>query len=76
MIISWKNDKHFSPVIFFNETLNLVDSIKFVGININSKMDWSDHIIKVAKWAEQMLGIMVKSQKCLPSNALSSTKPE
>jgi len=72
MIISRKKDITFNPIIFFNETLTPVDSIKLVGVNISSKMDWSDHINKVAKRAGQTLGIMRKTRKILPPSALST----
>ena len=71
MLVSRKKDKDLPPVRFFNETLSPINSIKLVGINISSKMDWKDHINKVAKRAGQMLGIMRKSRKLLPVSALS-----
>ena len=71
MIVSRKADKSFPPIKFFNESLSQVDSIKLVGVNISSKLDWNEHVNKISKRAGQMLGIMRKSRKLLPPCALS-----
>ena len=73
MTVSRKKDKATLPnLCFLDETLREVNIIKLVGIIITDKLNWGDHVDKLAKRAGQHLGIIRKAKHILPPTALAS----
>ena len=52
--------------------LDRVYTTKFLGIMIDDKLSWKDHIIYVSKKISKGLGIIQKARKCLKSETLLS----
>jgi hypothetical protein len=48
----------------------LKESVKYLGIQIDRKLDWKDHITKVTSKLNQHLGVMKFAKKSLSQNAL------
>ena len=52
--------------------LDRVYTTKFLGIMIDDKLSWKDHIIYISKKISKGLGIIQKARKCLNSDTLLS----
>ena len=53
-----------------NETLERVYSTKFLGVLIDSKMNWKCHVHHINNKLSKCIGIMVKARKNLPKSSL------
>ena len=53
-----------------NETLGRVYSTKFLGVLIDSKMNWKCHVHHINNKLSKCIGIMVKARKNLPKSSL------
>ena len=54
-----------------DRTINQVKSIKFLGIHIDNRLSFNDHIANLAKKKlAQTIGIMYKMSSFVPSNIL------
>jgi hypothetical protein len=74
MTVSRKKDKAVFPTLrFLDEDLHPANSIKLLGININDKLNWGEHVDKLAKRAGQRLGILRKARHILPTSALATS---
>jgi hypothetical protein len=73
MTVSRKKDKAVFPTLrFLDEDLHPASSIKLLGININDKLNWGEHVDNLAKRAGQRLGILRKARHILPTSALAT----
>ena len=53
------NDKHYKgSVLYEHVELERVVNIKFLGVNINNKLDWSNQINKVARSLTSLSGVL------------------
>ena len=53
-----------------DRTINQVKSIKFLGIHIDNRLSFNDHIANLARKLSQTIGIMYKMSSFVPSNIL------
>ena len=47
-----------------------VDTIKFLGVHIDSKLNWSDHISSIATQVSRGIGVLSKLKYTLPRKIL------
>ena len=57
-------------IIFGNTPLEQVSSIKFLGVCVDNKLSWKNHINNICKTISRNIGIMNKLKHYLPSSAL------
>ena len=55
---------------FLNSSISANDQIKYLGITIDSKLNFEEHISIVAKKISRSLGVMCKLRNVLPPKAL------
>ena len=72
MTISRKNVTEDTEVSFLGENLKSSNDIKLLGVLINKTLNWSTHVDKIAKRAEQYLGILCKAKKFLEPVGLAT----
>ena len=66
-----KNRKDSSPDIMISGTkINQVDKAKFLGVIIDSKLNWSDHTKHVIKKISKGIGIIIKARKYFNQDTL------
>ena len=54
------------------EIVSEVNNTKFLGIVIDNKLNWSEHIYMIKKKASRGLGILCKARKCLSVSVLTT----
>ena len=57
-------------VILNDNVIELVDSTKFLGLEIDTKLSWKQHISHICKILARNVGVMNKLNPFLPSNIL------
>lgn len=57
-------------VNFNNVPIHTVDSIKYLGITLDSKLNWKDHINNIHKSVAPVIGLIRKFSSFLPRSAL------
>ena len=57
------NYNEYCSVAFNNNAIEKVDSIKFLGIILDSKLSWNDHIQLVTRNVSRSIGILYRVQK-------------
>ena len=73
MLFSGKKLENHSPnIVIEGIALSRVYSTKFLGIIIDDKLTWKDHITYVSKKISKGLGVIRKARKCLNSETLLS----
>jgi hypothetical protein len=48
------------------EDLSTVQTAKYLGVNINSKLSWNDHIAAITKKAHNTIGFLQRNISCCP----------
>ena len=73
MIFSGKKyEDHLINLHIEGNSLERVYKSKFLGVVIDDKLTWKDHILHVSKKVSKGLGIILKARKCLNNNTLLS----
>ena len=49
-------------------TIKEVSSVKYLGVTINSKLNWSEHIARITSKASSVLGFLQRNFKQCPTN--------
>ena len=62
-------------IITNNQILTKVNSIKHLGIIVDHKLNWLDHITYVKAKISKRIGIMYKARKYLSKNSLKNVYP-
>jgi len=52
-----------------NEEIKTVDNLKLLGVRIDSKLDFTDHISSICKKASQRVGVLMKLRNLIPTKA-------
>ena len=52
-----------------NEEIKTVDTLKLLGVRIDSKLDFTDHISSICKKASQRVGVLMKLRNLIPTKA-------
>ena len=52
-----------------NEEIKTVDDLKLLGVRIDSKLDFTDHISSICKKASQRIGVLMKLRNLIPTKA-------
>ena len=65
------NANNFS-LSFLNHKLEKVDKCKFLGIYINSNLDWNDQLLHVKKLVSQAIGTLYALKSVVPQKILRS----
>ena len=70
-MINFNSNKHPNNIISFNDTLiNNVYNYKYLGINLDSKLDFKNHIIKLNNKLSQIQFLISKLSKFIKTNSL------
>ena len=67
---SRKNIKINFDVLINNEIINKVECTKFLGVLIDSKLTWCNHISYLKRKISKGIGILCKLRKCFSSSTL------
>jgi hypothetical protein len=59
---AWRIPRH-RQVHFFGQPMQWVDTARYLGVNLNSRLTWGSHIVQVRKKASKRLGVL----GCLPN---------
>ena len=65
-------DNSSMDIIMENHILTKVNSIKYLGIIVDHKLNWLDHITYVKAKISKRIGIMYKARKYLNKNSLKT----
>ena len=68
--ISLSNLPHNLSISFDNSEIPPLDSINILGLEINNKMSWKDHIVGLARSASKKLGILFRFRRFFSSEQL------
>ena len=52
-----------------NEEIKTVDNLKLLGVRIDSKLNFTDHISSICKKASQRIGVLMKLRNLIPTKA-------
>ena len=64
-----KIDKH--PIVTMdNVCLNKIESLKYLGMIINHKLNWTSHIAHVKNKMSKGVGIMLRARNCVAKKCL------
>ena len=55
--------------MIFTHDINTTNSLKLLGVTIDSELNFSEHINKICKKASQKIGILMKLKNLIPTNA-------
>lgn len=66
-------DMNHPQLIFQGHPLPEEECLTLVGVKINKRLSWNDHIRSIATKAEQRLGALLRCSKILPPSALLMT---
>ena len=58
------------PILINNIPISRVSSTKFLGVTIDEKLSWSDHISATAKIIARNIGVMAKLRSFLPQPSM------
>ena len=71
MIFSYRD--HFrltGPVVIGREVVSQTTCVRFLGINLDCKLNFSDHVTHIARKISHSLGVFLKLRDCFPLNIL------
>ena len=64
MAISFtKSQQEFEPILINDDALEVVDSVKLLGLNISSDLTWNIHINEILKKASKRLCFLVQLKR-------------
>ena len=52
-----------------NEEIKTVDNLKLLGVTIDSKLNFTDHISSIFKKASQRIGVLMRLGNLIPTKA-------
>ena len=64
--------KHNVTIKINNKAINEKESIKYLGVIVDSTLSWKQHIISLTKKIARTIGIMYKLQPFLPLNVMKN----
>ena len=67
-----KPSKHNVTIKINNKAINEKESIKYLGVIVDSTLSWKQHIISITKKIARTIGIMYKLQPFLPLNVMKN----
>lgn len=73
LYISTKHDPPKSKYTFFVTELDQVESISYVGVTVNSKLKWFQHIASISTDATKNLGLTRRNLWNCPKNVKESS---
>ena len=65
-----KSQREFEPILLNGDALEVVDSVKLLGLNISSDLTWNIHINETVKKASKKLHIFLYNSRELRLLAL------
>ena len=70
MNISYSQDNSAAHVICVNnEEIKTVESLNLLGVIIDSKLNFTDHITSICKKASQRIGVIMRLRNLIPTKA-------
>ena len=66
------NKGHNFQISIDGNSLQRVDNVKFLGIHIDSKLSWNEHVCNISSQIAKVVGILGRLKYILPKNALRS----
>ena len=75
MNIGYSQDNSAAHAICVNnEEIKTVESLNLLGVTIDSKLNFTDHITSICKKASQRIGVIMRLRNLIPTKAkLQST---
>ena len=70
MFFSSKPKPQLEHIMFGNEVIEWVDEFKYLGLILNNKMSFSNHIDKVCTRVSQYIGVFYNLNKIMPREIL------
>ena len=67
-----KPSKHNATIKINNKAINEKESIKYLGVIVDSTLSWKQHIMSITKKIARTIGIMYKLQPFLPLNVMKN----
>ena len=65
-----QSDNNTTQVIRLNNhDISITDSLKLLGVTIDSKLNFSEHINMICKIAGQKIGVLMRLRNLIPTNA-------
>ena len=58
-----KSQQDFEPSLIYGDALEVVDSVKLLGLNISSDLTWNIHINEIVKKASKKLYFLVQLRR-------------
>ena len=58
-----KSQQEFEPILINGDALEVVDSVKLLGLNISSDLTWNIHINEILKKASKRLYFLVQLKR-------------
>ena len=58
-----KSQQEFEPILINGDALEVVDSVKLLGLNISSDLTWNIHINEILKKASERLYFLVQLKR-------------
>ena len=71
MNMGYSQDNNSAPhaIHVNNEEIKAVDNIMLLGVTIDSKINFSDHISSICKKASQRIGVLMRLKNLIPTKA-------
>ena len=58
-----KSQQEFEPILINGDALEVVDSVKLLGLNISSDLTWNSHINEILKKASKRLYFLLQLKR-------------
>ena len=58
-----KSQQEFEPILINGDALEVVDSVKLLGLNISSDLTWNIHINEILKKASKRLYFLLQLKR-------------
>ena len=58
-----KSQQEFEPILINDDALEVVDSVKLLGLNISSDLTWNIHINEILKKASKRLYFLLQPKR-------------
>ena len=67
---SKKTDSSVNTVIYANnQEIKTIDTLKLLGVTIDSKLNFSEHVSSACKMASQRIGVLMRLRNLIPTEA-------